>query len=104
MLLQCCTNNFTLCLVRFIIMRLETRGSRGMFSALQPKGRRFESTSSHCVVTLDKLLTHNCLRGRQWEATSLISSPGGIKTDEPAFGLRTIIIIISNQIMECSTA
>src|SRR6218665_4100994 len=55
--------------------------------------RRLESTSSHCVATLAKLLTHNCLRGRQWETTSLISSPGGVKENEPAFRHRTIIII-----------
>src|SRR6218665_998826 len=34
---------------------------RDMFCALQTEGRRFESTSSHCVATLDKLLTHNCV-------------------------------------------
>ena len=41
-----------------------TQWCRGMFcafSALQPKGRGFESTSHHCIATLDKLLTHNCL-------------------------------------------
>jgi len=43
-----------------------------------------------CVATLDKLLTHNCLQGRQGETTSLISSPGGIKANEPAFGQRTV--------------
>ena len=63
---------------------------------LQPKGRGFESTSRHCVATLDKLLTQNCLRGRQRETTSLISSPGGVKAHEPAFGQRTIIIIIND--------
>jgi len=31
------------------------------FGALHPKGCRFESTSSHCVPTLDQLLTHYCL-------------------------------------------
>src|SRR6218665_3468680 len=35
-----------------------TRWFRGMFCALQPKGCGFESTSSHCVVTLEKMLTH----------------------------------------------
>jgi len=28
----------------------------------------------------------------QWETTSLISSPGGVKANEPAFGQRTTII------------
>jgi len=47
----------------------------GMLCALQMKGRGFESTSSHCVATLNKLLTHNCLWRRQRETTSLISPP-----------------------------
>src|SRR6218665_2387183 len=64
-----------------------------MFCAMQPEGRKFESTSSHCVATLEKLLAHNCLCGRQLETISLISSPGGVKSSEPAFGQRTIIII-----------
>ena len=62
-----------------------TRWCRGMFSALQPEDRKLESTSSHWVAILDKLLTNNCLRGRQWETTSLISSPGGVKANELAF-------------------
>ena len=57
---------------------------------LQPKGCWFESTSSHCVATLDKLLTQNCLVGRRRETTSLISSPGGVKANEPVFGQKTI--------------
>jgi len=64
-----------------------------MFRVLQPKGRGFESASRHCIATLDKLLTHNCLWGTQRETTSLISSPGGVKAYEPAFRQRTIIII-----------
>jgi len=56
-----------------------------MCCALQLEGRRFESTSSHCIVTMDKLLTHN-------SPTHLI--PGGVKANEPAFGQRTITIII----------
>src|SRR6218665_802559 len=35
-----------------------TRWFRGMFCALQLKGCGFESTSSLCVVTLEKMLTH----------------------------------------------
>ena len=62
----------------------------GMCCALHPEGHRFASTSSHCGATLDKLVTHNCLRGRQREITSLISSPGGVKANEPAFGQRTV--------------
>jgi len=50
---------------------------RGMFCAWQPEGRGFKSTSSHWFAILDKLLTHNCLRGRQLETTSLISSQRG---------------------------
>jgi len=60
-----------------------------MFYALQPEGCGFESTSNHCVATMDKLLTHSCMWGRQWETTSLISSSGGVK----AFRQITIIII-----------
>ena len=71
-----------------------TQWCRGMFCALQSKCHGFESTSRNYVATLDKLLTHNCLWGRQRETTSLISSPGGIKANEPAFRQRTIIIII----------
>ena len=63
-----------------------------MFCALQPEGHRFKSTSSNCVVTLDKLLTHYCLWGRQRETTSLISSPGGVKANEPDFRQKTIIM------------
>jgi len=63
-----------------------------MFGALQREGRSFESTSSHCAATLYKLLAHNCLWGRQQETTSLISSLGGVKANEPALGPRTIII------------
>jgi len=55
-----------------------TRWCGDMFCALQPEGFRFESTSVHLVATLDKLVTHNCLGGRQRETTSLISSPGGV--------------------------
>ena len=61
-----------------------TRWCSGMFCALWPEGRRLESTSSHCVATLDKLLTHDCLGVRQRKTTSLISSPGGVKTNESA--------------------
>ena len=60
--------------------------------ALQPEGIRFESTWSHCVMTLEKLLTNNCLWGSQWETTSvpaLISSPGGVKANESALGQKT---------------
>jgi len=38
-------------------------------------------------------LTHNYLRGRQRESTSLISSTGAVKSQRNAFGQRTIIII-----------
>src|SRR6218665_2481205 len=61
-----------------------------MLCAFQQESRKFESTSRHCVATLDKLLTHNCLRGRQRETTSLTSS----SSNKPAFRQRTIIIII----------
>jgi len=72
-----------------------------LWCALQPEGSRLESTSSHCVANLDKLLTHNILWGRQRETTctSLISSQGGVKTNKPAFGQRIIIIIINNNII-----
>ena len=69
------------------------RWCRCGFSALQPERPWFESTSTHCVMTLDKLLTHNCLWGRKRETTSLISPPGGVKANEPAFGQRTIITL-----------
>src|SRR6218665_1716044 len=63
-----------------------------MFCALKLYNHVFESTctSSRCVATLDKLLTHNCLVGRRRETTSLISSPGGVKANEPVFGQKTI--------------
>src|SRR6218665_1891125 len=69
-----------------------TRLCRGMYCALQPKGRRFESTSSHCVATLDKLLTHNlrlhlCEEGN---GKPPHSSPGGVKATEYTFGQRII--------------
>ena len=35
----------------------------------------------------------NLPQGRQWEATSLISSLCGVKANDPAFGQRTIVII-----------
>ena len=72
------------------------RWCRRIFCALQmqPEGRWFESTSSHCIATLDKLLTCNCLWGRQWETTSLISSPGGVKANELACGQRTLVILV----------
>ena len=35
-----------------------------IFCALLPEGSRFESTSSHCVATLNKLLTHMTARDR----------------------------------------
>src|SRR6218665_1761101 len=68
-------------------------GHGGMFCALQLEGCWFESTSSHCVATLDKLLTDNCPR-KATGTMSHISYPGGIKANEPALGQRTIIIII----------
>ena len=40
------------------------------------------------------MLTHDCLCGRERETTSLISFPGGVKANEPAFWQRVIIIII----------
>ena len=66
-----------------------------MLRALRLQGRGFESTSSHCVATLDKLLTNNCL----WESNvkpphSSHSSPGGVKANEPALGQRAIITIL----------
>ena len=68
-----------------------------MFCALQPEGRRFKSTSSHCVATLDKLLTH--IMGQQLVQVvceecngkpphSSHLAPGSVKFNEPAFGQR----------------
>jgi len=58
------------------------------------EGSRLTSTSNHCIMTLDKLLTYNSLLGRQRETISLISSPGSVKANKPTFGLRKIVIII----------
>ena len=61
----------------------------GMFYVLELESRRFESTSSRCVATFD-----NCLLRRQRETTSLISFPGGVEANEPAFRRIIVIIII----------
>src|SRR6218665_1533416 len=46
-----------------------------------PCKREFESTSSHCAATLDKLLTNNCLWGSVALGTTTIDST-------PAIGVR----------------
>ena len=53
-------------------------------------GSNLPQATAYCIATLDKLLNHNCLWGRQRGTTSFISSPGGIKANGPAFGQRTV--------------
>ena len=67
----------------------------GMVCTLQPKGLRFESASSHCVATMDKLLTHVvCAEGNRRLPHS--SHPPG--ANEPAFWQRSIITTTQVQI------
>src|SRR6218665_2023320 len=48
-------------------LHVKTSPAKEWQHCLQSKGPGFESTSCHCVATLDKLLTPNCMRGRQLE-------------------------------------
>lgn len=70
-----------------------------MFYALYREGRRFESTSSHCVVTLDKLLTSFVYEEGNGKSPHS-SNPQWHKANGPGLGgglINVIVIIISQQ-------